>query len=325
MTKNSRRPDPKTRPGWDLFWRYAAERQSIYWRRLRGDPPPRTSDPVLAAFRFTNVYRATDRVSQFLINHVQDKSWDWPDTFVRTLLFKLFNRPQTWQELVESFGQPNQKNLGDPRLDRALEQIAGRGSIYNPAYIMPPPRQYSGPKHRRHLQRVRDMDKADVAQKVSQAASLVEVFETLKSWPSLGDFLAYQLAIDLNYSTHLDFDEDEFVVAGPGAQRGLKKCFAPGRIWTDEELIRYTAKNQEAEFARRNLGWLPLPGRRLKLIDVQNIFCEVDKYSRLAMPGLGGPNDSQRPKQNYRQDNRPLTFRFPSKWEIGELKNGPGL
>lgn len=320
MTKNSRRPDPETRAGWDLFWHYAAERQSIYWRRLKDDPQPWTGDPILAAFRFTNVYRASDRVSQFLINQVQDKSWGWPDTFVRTLLFKLFNRPQTWRDLVASFGQPSQKNLNNPRLDQALDQIAGRGPIYNPAYIMPPPRQYDGPKHRRHLQLVRDMDEAGIAQKVGQAASLAEVFEILKHWPSLGGFLAYQLAIDLNYSTYLNFDEDEFVVAGPGARRGLKKCFVFGADWTDEELIRYTAQKQEAEFARRNLDWSPLPGRRLKLIDIQNIFCEVDKYSRLAMPGLGGSNDSRRPKQNYRQDRRPLTARFPAKWELKSPK-----
>lgn len=312
---------PRLRSGWDWFWYYAAARQQIYLQRLKGCPPPWTDDPILASYRFTNVYRATDRVSQFLINEVQAGNWSWPDIFVRTLLFKFFNRPQTWQKLVESFGQPNGQNLKSPELDQSLDQIAKLGPIYNPAYIMPPPRQYSGPKHQRHLQLVRDMAASQTAEQIRESASLAKVFEHLKSWPSLGDFLAYQLAIDLNYSNHLDFDEDEFVVAGPGARRGLKKCFGPNPGWTNEDLIAYTAQSQDREFNARKLDWSPLPGRRLKLIDVQNVFCEVDKYTRLAEPELGGPADSPRPKQNYRPNNQPLTFCFPPQWGLRQLKS----
>ena len=305
---------PKLRPGWDWFWHYAAKRQQIYWRRLEGQPPPWTDDPILSSYRFTNVYRAADRVSQFLINQVQTGEWDWPDTFVRTLLFKFFNQPQTWQGLVDQLGEPDRQSLKDPRLGQALDQIARQGRIYNPAYIMPPPHQYDGPKHRRHLQLIRDMDAAGVADKIIQATTLSEVFESLRLWPSLGDFLACQFAIDLNYTTHLNFDENQFVVAGPGARRGLAKCFELNPDWSDEDLIVYTTQRQEKEFADRSLDWSPLPGRKLQLIDVQNIFCEVDKYTRLAAPNLGQPTSSRRPKQNYRQDPKPLTAKFPDKW-----------
>ena len=143
MAKSSRElaatSPPKLRAGWDWFWYYAAERQQIYWRRLKGQPPPWTDDPILSAYRFTNVYRAADRVSQFLINRVQAGNWDWPDTFLRTLLFKLFNQPQTWQRLVDRLGEPDCKNLKDLKLDQVLDQIASQGPIYNPAYIMPRP------------------------------------------------------------------------------------------------------------------------------------------------------------------------------------------
>jgi 5-hmdU DNA kinase-like protein len=40
----------------DAFWRFAAERQAVFHRRAAGEPPPWTSDPVLAARKFTNVY-----------------------------------------------------------------------------------------------------------------------------------------------------------------------------------------------------------------------------------------------------------------------------
>jgi hypothetical protein len=41
-----------------------AERHAIYNRRLKGEAPPWADDPILGAYKFTNVFRATDRVSQ---------------------------------------------------------------------------------------------------------------------------------------------------------------------------------------------------------------------------------------------------------------------
>ena len=79
------------------YWALAAERQAIFFRRLRGQQPPWTEDPVLAANRFTNAYRASDRVSQFLINDViYGAPVDERSTVLRVLLFKIFNRIETW-------------------------------------------------------------------------------------------------------------------------------------------------------------------------------------------------------------------------------------
>ena len=60
-----RRP-PHPGPGFDVYWAFAAERQKIYRRRLDGRTGAElTSDPVLSTHRFTNAYRASDRVSQY--------------------------------------------------------------------------------------------------------------------------------------------------------------------------------------------------------------------------------------------------------------------
>jgi len=64
----ARRLEPT--PVFDTYWRFAAARQALYDARLQGQAPPWTSDPILAAHRFTNCYRAADRVSQFLITQV---------------------------------------------------------------------------------------------------------------------------------------------------------------------------------------------------------------------------------------------------------------
>src|SRR5689334_5788277 len=76
----------------DTYWRFAARRQSIYEARLQGESDPWTDDPILRAHRFTNCFRASDRVSQFLISRVQYAGSPDPSEVVfRTLLFKMFN------------------------------------------------------------------------------------------------------------------------------------------------------------------------------------------------------------------------------------------
>src|SRR5476651_2489302 len=89
----------KPTPVYDTYWRFAAERQEIFFARAAGKLPPWTDDEILAEFKFTNAYRAADRVSQFLIRHViydDERPPDNEDVFFRTMLFKLFNKIETW-------------------------------------------------------------------------------------------------------------------------------------------------------------------------------------------------------------------------------------
>ena len=83
----------------DSYWRFAAERLAIFYRRYTDPVGPWTSDPVLRSYRFTNTFRAADRVSQYLIREVQARP-DRPQTgrelFFRTMLFKIFNRIVDW-------------------------------------------------------------------------------------------------------------------------------------------------------------------------------------------------------------------------------------
>ena len=311
---------PQTTRGFDTYWRFAAERQQIYLRRIMGCPVGHlTLDPVLATYRFTNPYRAADRVSQYLINHVQyDKRWNWRDTFVRTLIFKIFNRIDIWCYLSETVGEPDYDSLTDTRIERALGKVAGMRPIYSPAYIMPVPRQYTGPKYVRHLALIRDIVADGAHKRIQEASTMSQGFAILRSYDSIGSFLAYQYITDLNYSRHLLFSENEFTVPGPGALRGLKKCFITANEFSPSYLLKWTADRQNREFSSRELQWQGLWGRELKLIDIQNLFCEVDKYTRVALPDLGTGVAGTRIKQRYRPNNTPLTTWFPPKWRINE-------
>lgn len=57
-------------PVFDSYWRFASSRQAVYEARLAGRSQPWTRDPILTQYRFTNCYRAADRVSQSLISGV---------------------------------------------------------------------------------------------------------------------------------------------------------------------------------------------------------------------------------------------------------------
>jgi hypothetical protein len=305
---------------YDTYWRFAAERQAIYIRRLQGDIPPWTEDPILVAHRFTNTYRAADRVSQYLIKNVIYSEGDHSpeDTIFRILLFKIFNKVDTWEALQRSLGNISFRDFNFERYASVLEKVALKSPIYSAAYIMPPPKGYEhARKYANHLSLLGTMMESGLARKLASAKRMADVFNELLSFAGLGPFLAYQFAIDLNYSELIDFSESEFVVAGPGARSGIKRCFGSKAPLTDGEFIQRTTELQESEFSKRGLIFHSLWGRPLQLIDCQNLFCEVDKYARVAHPEPVGTK-KKRIKQRFASSLSIEQPWFPPKWGINQ-------
>ena len=308
----------------DTYWRFAAERQNVFLRRLRGDEPPWTDDPILRGFKFTNAYRASDRVSQFLIRHVihgtpGTMAESAEDLFFRIILFKTFNKIDTWRLIEERFGEVSWQDIDLKECDRLLTQaMEARRTIYSAAYIMPSGGRALGHrvKHRNHLELIRMMMADDVPGRIAKARSMREVFELLKSYPTIGDFLAYQYATDINYSSLTDFSEMSFVVPGPGAKDGLRKCFTDFGGLGEVDMIQRMADLQEAEFARLGIAFHSLWGRPLQLIDCQNCFCEVGKYARVAHPDVEGLSGRTRIKQRFSPHQGELVPFYPPNWRI---------
>ena len=310
---------------YESYWRFAAERQAIFFRRARGEAQPWTNNLVLATYKFTNAYRASDRVSQYLIRHVIYPRADLPssprEVFFRILLFKLFNKIETWELLERSFGPITFEDYRFAHYDKALTRAMRNGRrIYSAAYIMPPGKNAfgGGAKHQNHLLLLEGMMKNRLPEWLGQARTMQEGFEKLKAYPTIGDFLAYQFITDINYSEITNFSEMDFVVPGPGARDGLRKCFAdPGGL-NEPELIRLMADIQEQEFERLGLDFQSLWGRRLQLIDCQNLFCEVDKYARVAHPQIAGRTGRTRIKQRFEPTPSPIERYYPPKWKLNE-------
>ena len=77
-----------------------------------------------------------------------------------------------------------------------------------------------------HLELLADLLKQGLPERFAAAKSMAELYEILVSLPSFGPFLAYQFATDLNYGPAFALSEMEFVMPGPGARDGIRKCFA---------------------------------------------------------------------------------------------------
>lgn len=307
---------------YDTYWKFAVERQNIFFLRQKQERPPWTSDPILASYKFTNAYRASDRVSQYLIKEVIYKgSQDHNELFFRILLFKIFNKIETWKLLRSKLKDIVYSDYSFNRYDKILTEAISSGTrIYSAAYIMPSGGKSSphNKKHRMHLDLIHKMISEDLPQKIVEARSMRAAFELIKEYPTIGDFLAYQYVTDINYSTLTNFSEKDFVVPGPGAKSGIKKCFQATGGLTEAEIIKLVTEEQENEFERLGLEFQDLWGRPLQFIDCQNLFCETDKYSRVAHPEIQGQANRTRIKQKFTSSPKKIEYWYPPKWGINE-------
>ena len=313
---------------YDTYWKFAAERQAIFFRRFSGEQRPWTRDPILAAYKFTNAYRAADRVSQFLIRKViYSGHWDNPDLFFRIILFKLFNKIETWTLLERELGPISFREYSFRAYNQVLSNAFAHGQrIYSPAYIMASPGGTYGyaRKHENHLRLLETMMDDLLPERIVEADSMKMVFELLQHYPSIGEFLAYQYAIDINYSTLTNFSEMDFVVPGPGAVDGIHKCFSNLGHLNYTDVIKLVTDRQQYEFDRLGLKFQTLWGRPLHLIDCQNLFCEVGKYARLAHPSVKGIADRKKIKQRFTPARQLIQYIFPPKWRLRVPKEAKG-
>jgi hypothetical protein len=309
-----------TTPVYDAYWQFAYNRQEVFFNRMIEKSAPWTNDPVLQKYKFTNVYRVEDRVSQYLIRNVIYTADDFSpeDTLFRILLFKLFNKIETWQTLERSVGRIAYSSYNRNAYRAVFQAITeSKEKLYSAAYIMPSGKTSFGfnRKFENNLSLLELMMSEGISGKIAKIRSLKELYEVLLSYPTIGKFLAFQFAIDINYSELCDFSEMSFVVAGPGARRGIEKCFNIDKP-NYEDLIRYVADKQIDEFDNRGLPFRTLFGRPLQLIDCQNLFCETDKYARVAFPDASSKTERTRIKQNFKPHSEPINYFFPPKWGL---------
>lgn len=316
-----RPPTPRLRI-YDLYWYFASERQRIFEKRLAGEPGPWTDDAILQRYKFCNVFRAADRVSQYMIREVcyRNERNAPEDRLFQIVAFRTFSKIETWESVRTYLGHaPTLDDLARGNFTKALEYaLAQNGMLYTGAFILCATNAYGQPaKYLNHVELFRHMFLIDgLGKKLLAATSLRQVFDYLKAYPLMGNFMSYQTAIDLNYSELINFDENDFTVPGPGALRGMQKVFEDFGDYSPAELVLWMVRRQDEEFARLDLPFNGLFGRPLYAIDCQGLFCETDKYCREAAPELASARS--RIKAKFAPTAKVLPLFFPPKWSIND-------
>ncbi|WP_196521533.1 nucleotide kinase domain-containing protein [Nostoc sp. WHI] len=307
----------------DAYWRFATMRQEVFFNKINNVPRPWTSDPIINTYKFCNAYRASDRVSQYLIKNViydENRSKNEEEVILRILLFKIFNKIETWEYLENKIGDYiTLSNFESNTYSNILEEAMNLGYvIYTSAYMSCASKEFGyDKKHQNHLALIDKMVVQDrVVNSIVKAKNFEDVFQIIQEYPLLGKFMAYQLATDINYSEIINFDENSFTIAGPGAERGISKCFlnTDGKTYTD--IIHWMTENQEKEFQRLGLNFQSLWGHPLQAIDCQNLFCETDKYCRAAFPDL--KSNRKKIKSKFTLTPQPIDYFYPPKWGIND-------
>ena len=319
IVETRRKPKPR-RGVYELYWQFASRRQAAFERRLAGKNAPWSDDPILQEFKFCNVYRAADRVSQYMIREVcyADEVGSAADRAFQIVAFRTFSKISTWNRLMALLdGPPLIRNLADGSFVAALDRIKREdGGLYTGAFILCANKAFGhDEKHHNHAALFEKMFVQDaVADRLIGANSFEGLVRTLEGYPLMGPFMAYQTAVDLNYSELTDFSENDYTQAGPGAVRGLAKVFESLGDYTPSEAIQWMVDQQEVEFERLDLPFSGLFGRPLHAIDCQGLFCETDKYCREAAPELA--SNRSRIKARYRPSTTSLELFFPPKWRL---------
>jgi alpha-glutamyl/putrescinyl thymine pyrophosphorylase clade 1 len=161
----------------ESYWKFAAERHRIYLKRLAGSPQPWTNDPILAAHKFTNVFRAADRVSQYCIKEVIYQgggSMQAEDVVFRVLLFKLFNSIPAWETLTNAFEPLTWKTFNAKAYGVVLGAAKAQGAnIWNMAYVQNQKYRTDLPtKHERYLALLEYMMRDGVTNKLQSRHDL---------------------------------------------------------------------------------------------------------------------------------------------------------
>ena len=313
-----------------LFLTWVVKRMNAFWSRYEGKRHPHSNDPVINQYKFTNVYRILDRATQHMLSNViyNGKDYTDDDMIWRIFLYRHFNLPTTWDQLIREFGDITLNTPINDLIDKLTELRNRKYPIYSPAYMITAPfmcdqdhkeRFGIGDVKTKHEGYLRVFDQyflqAGVIAEVKQAQSLEDLYNTVHRVVGIGDFMAYQVVQDWNYTPLFKFSQNDFVVAGTGTDRGIRRVF--DHVTDVEATVRWTHTNFESLLHDHGLytAFRPLPGWWPQLPDISNCFCETDKYMR----GMGIQQTGVHGKQlrnKFKPHRDRINYTFPSHWNI---------
>jgi len=252
-----------------LFW--VNERERIRIKKNRGDPQPWTDDPILQEYRFCNVHREDDKVTQWIRDN-----WLRPNQHRPTLPFaacvaRMVNLPETLEEL----GYPHK---WDPNhFIEILKNRKERGEkVWTSAYMITGGFSKGGESKEVIIARVLSQAHENLMNiPIIGGDTLAGAAEKIKC-SGIGTFLSAQVVADLKYLEPLHWATDwhTWCAPGPGSTMGLN--FLHGRnpltSINADQFIKEV--NQVRSIISSSLN------TTLCAQNTQNCLCEFSKYVR---------------------------------------------
>ncbi len=279
-----------------LFWHFIYERQCVWQRRfVQRCSPPWTDDPVLQRERFTNVYRELDPGTQYALTEILETTRAKEDKIFNIMLYRLIGRATTHAKI--GFQQLN--SFCPDELKARLKYIRDeeREPPFTAAYMVSAYAFMGSSDKTENVTRLFTIIQQRFAAFYSQVeacSTAAEVYAHLRSTPGFGNFLSYQVLVDLLYPLEvygnrplLPYSHDDWASPGPGAQRGITMLLSQGSTAEHLEVMGWLRDHQSDEFARLGLDFPYLQDQagqpiRLSLANIQNCLCEFHKYVKIA-------------------------------------------
>jgi len=278
------------------------EREAIRLARENGHPAPWTTDHVLSKYKFTNVRRRDDRVSQWVIDNLITPNLERKDLWFTLLIARLINWPPTLHALIDNGVIPcSPTDFDAAAFEHTLERIKADGKkVWTGAYMVYPTKAEPGGNKAKAAAKyiiggaIENAEQIGSALWTSENRMSIERFVAeLSRCFGISTFMAGQVAADLTY-TGADVD-DLFTYApiGPGSSRGLNYLYGKAQF----------ATWKQKEFNSKLSGILNEIVERLEIVDmtlhdVQNCMCEYGKYCR-AVRGEGKPKSTYQPETEF--------------------------
>lgn len=298
------------------FFAYARRREMIRHLRASGVPAPWTSDPVLQEFRFCNVFREDDTVTRWLRERVTTENFGYR-VLGAFVIARWFNRVETLEymlgdgtkvpyflyNLLYSWGgleeEATETSL-DVWADLMRERLYDVKPLVTGAYMIKTPAGMNKLEGLISVLRPVLKDAVHLQVRMEPETTLQGVWEVLKEYPYLGDFMAYEVVTDLRHALPVLREAPDIMTwanPGPGCARGLDRVMqrplgtsnranAADRTRMIDEMIWLLNRSLDSE------NW-PDTWPTWELRDVEHTLCEFDKYERARL-GEG------RPKQLFR-------------------------
>lgn len=280
------------------FWSFVSEREHIRLRRLRGERPPWTDDPILATYSFTNVKREHDRTTTLLKREFYD---EWvvgrklypavdAEAWLNAAIFRYFGTI----EFARAIGW---SSAWTPERRAEIRSIAAKRDLFGEtmftgAYIVPAAGR-SEPKYEIVLEIIDGI--AQKLPRILDTNSWASWCHELASCYGCGSFMAKEICLDYVLATGEKPDDwQTWTPVGPGARRGA--------AWVrDGEMYRGLDEYSALQVCREIYATRDDPQSQfwsheieLDLTDIQFQLCEFDKYMR-AKTGAGKPKRKFRP------------------------------